>query len=388
MQQTILSQMPSSGTQQDAVGPKTVANSRRSEKGDSPFEQVSRAEQDRLEKRRLEQKRADRKEASEGTQDSSRAQDTRPDDRTDSNKASAETGKNTSGDNTKPDPQSADEAADTPTLIESHVQVDSATTLTFASLQSLMPANGSTTSTEGTVNLAMVNGALPGKPLVSSGLNGQGASAGGLTSSHQFSDLLAANVTTETARPVDPAGMLSSPRFQGALDSAAQQAMQGKLAGDANVPLRGYSTTVDVPVGQAEWGDKVMGKLSWLTAKNLQVAEIHLTPPDMGPMEVKVRVQNDQAAVTVHAANPVVREQLELHSNRLRDMLAEQGVALSEFDVSDQPGGQANEQGASSDQGDGSRQGAGGVSTAELEGQDAASGHLDLAWKGEVDIFA
>ena len=385
MQQTILSQMPSSGTQQDAVGPKTVANSRRSEKGDSPFEQVSRAEQDRLEKRRLEQKRADRKEASSAAQDDSRAQSAQPQERAAGKKASAETGKNASGDKVKPSSQPADETADTTPLGESHDQADSSAPLTFANLQSLMPTNGSAATAGGTVNVAMVNNGLPGKPLAA---NGQSAGTGGLLSNNQFSDLLAANVTTEIARPVDPASMLSSPRFHGALDSAAQQVMQAKLAGDPNIPLRGYSTTVDVPVGQAEWGDKVMGKLSWLTAKNLQVAEIHLTPPDMGPMEVKVRVQNDQAAVTVHAANPVVREQLELHSNRLRDMLAEQGVALSEFDVSDQRGGQADAQGESSEQGDGSRQGAGGLKAVELEGQEVTSGHLDLAWKGEVDIFA
>ncbi|MBZ0333959.1 flagellar hook-length control protein FliK [Marinobacter sp. AL4B] len=385
MQQTILSQMPSSGTQQDAVGPKTVANSRRSEKRDSPFDQVSRAEQDRLEKRRLEQKRADRKEASSAAQEDSRAQNAQPQERVASNKVSAETSKNTAGDKTKPSSQAADEASDTAPVGESHEQADSPAPLTFANLQSLMPTNGSAGTAGGTVNVAMVNSGLPGKPLVA---NGQGAGTGGLISNAQFSDLLAANVTTETARPVDPTSMLSSPRFQGALDNAAQQVMQGKLAGDANIPLRGYSTTVDVPVGQAEWGDKVMGKLSWLTAKNLQVAEIHLTPPDMGPMEVKVRVQNDQAAVTVHAANPVVREQLELHSNRLRDMLAEQGVALSEFDVSDQRGGQADAEGDSSGQGEGSRQGTSGLNTAELEGKETASGHLDLAWKGELDIFA
>ena len=387
MQQTILSQMPSSGTQQDAVGPKTVENSRRSDKGESPFERVSRAEQDRLEKRRLEQKRADRKEASGAAQNDSRTQDASPQDRAASNKAPAEPSKNNTGEKAAPGSQSAEETAGTLPQGESHEQVEPPAPLTFANLQSLMPATGASANAEGTASVAMMSGGLSGKALGANGLTGQGTSGGGLISNNQFSDLLAANVTTETARPVDPASMLSTPRFQGALD-AAQQAVQGKLAGEANIPLRGYSTTVDVPVGQAEWGDKVMGKLSWLTAKNLQVAEIHLTPPDMGPMEVKVRVQNDQAAVTVHAANPVVREQLELHSNRLRDMLAEQGVALSEFDVSDQRGGQADAQGESSGQGDGSRQGAGGLNTAELDGQEAASGHLDLAWKGEVDIFA
>ncbi|MEP3563288.1 MAG: flagellar hook-length control protein FliK [Marinobacter sp.] len=388
MQQTILSQLPSSGTQQDTAGPKAASNSRRSENEASPFDKISRAEQERLEKRRLEQKRADRKESSNNVQDDPRAQETSAKERAPNNKPGSDAAGKPVAEKEQVGALTTDETQNA--LLPGELQdlTDSPAPLTFANLQSLMPASSSGPSPEGTVNIALLNGSMPGKPLLASGLNGQGANTVGLTANNQFSDLLAANVTTETARPVDPASLLSSPRFQGGLDSAAQQAMQGKLAGDANLPLRGYSTTVDVPVGQAEWGDKVMGKLSWLTAKNLQVAEIHLTPPDMGPMEVKVRVQNDQAAVTVHAANPVVREQLELHSNRLRDMLAEQGVALSEFDVSDQPGGQTDAQGESSGQGSGSRHGADGLMAAELEDPDVVSGHLDLAWKGEVDIFA
>ncbi|WP_323752087.1 flagellar hook-length control protein FliK [Marinobacter sp.] len=358
MQQTILSQVPSSGVQQDTAGPKTAASSRRSEKGDSLYDQVSRA------------------------------QDASPNDQAASNTASSDADKSPAAGTKQQSSQSADETESAPLLGEPQDLAEAPAPLTFANLQSLMPANGPATTPEGAVNMGLVNGGLPGKPLMANGLNGQGTSTAGLASNSQFAELLAANVTTETARPVDSAGLLSSPRFQSSLDSAAQQAMQGKLAGEANVPLRGYSTTVDVPVGQAEWGDKVMGKLSWLTAKNLQVAEIHLTPPDMGPMEVKVRVHNDQAAVTVHAANPVVREQLELHSNRLRDMLAEQGVSLSEFDVSDQAGNQTNAQGEGSEHSDGSGHAAGGLTSGDFEEQEITAGRLDLAWKGEVDVFA
>jgi flagellar hook-length control protein FliK len=119
----------------------------------------------------------------------------------------------------------------------------------------------------------------------------------------------------------------------------------------------------------------------------MSVAEIHLTPPDMGPMEVKVRVQNDQANITVHAANPVVREQLELHSHRLRDMLGEQGLGLGQFDVSDQPGRQASEQSAEEGNGSGT---ANGRSDGLAESGEAplGTGQLDLGWRGEVDVFA
>lgn len=217
---------------------------------------------------------------------------------------------------------------------------------------------------------------------------GDGADGKSFPPGTRLSELLSANVTTETGRPVDLVSANGAPRFQTTLELAAQQTPQAaRLTAETAVPLRGYATSVDVPLGQAEWGDKVMGKLSWLTARNMSVAEIHLTPPDMGPMEVKVRVQNDQANITVHAANPVVREQLELHSHRLRDMLGEQGLGLGQFDVSDQPGRQASEQSAEEGNGSGT---ANGRSDGLAESGEAplGTGQLDLGWRGEVDVFA
>ncbi|PFG11813.1 MULTISPECIES: flagellar hook-length control protein FliK [unclassified Marinobacter] len=196
----------------------------------------------------------------------------------------------------------------------------------------------------------------------------------------------------ESLRPVDGANLVADSRLQGSADSLLQQPNSAaRVQTDPALALRGYTTSVDVPVGQADWGDKVMGKLSWLTARNMSVAEIHLSPADLGPMEVKVRMHNDQASITVHAANPMVRDQLEQHSHRLREMLSEQGVSLERFDVSDQSRQQSGEQGnaeAGSSGGQGNRGGNGLAS--ELGGQDAilAGGQLDLSWRGEVDVFA
>ena len=196
----------------------------------------------------------------------------------------------------------------------------------------------------------------------------------------------------ESLRPVDGANLVADSRLQGSADSLLQQPNSAaRVQTDPALALRGYTTSVDVPVGQAEWGEKVMGKLSWLTARNMSMAEIHLSPADLGPMEVKVRMHNDQASITVHAANPMVRDQLEQHSHRLRDMLSEQGVSLERFDVSDQSRQQSGEQGnaeAGSNGGQGRRGGDGLAS--ELGGQDVilTGGQLDLSWRGEVDVFA
>ncbi|UZD64525.1 flagellar hook-length control protein FliK [Marinobacter sp. AN1] len=176
---------------------------------------------------------------------------------------------------------------------------------------------------------------------------------------------------------------LSAPELTQSLNQSAT--LRGQ---EAQALMRSYSTSVDAPVGENEWGEKVMGKLAWLTASQMSVAEIHITPPELGPLDVRVQVQNDQATVTVHASTPAVREQLELHGHRLRDMLSEQGLSLEGFDVSDSPGRETAGQ-----QGDGDGQGERGpgqrVSSAE-EGDTGTvtSGALDLSWRGEVDLYA
>jgi flagellar hook-length control protein FliK len=181
--------------------------------------------------------------------------------------------------------------------------------------------------------------------------------------------------------------LVADSRLQSSADSLLPQQPNSaaRVQTDPALALRGYTTSVDVPVGQADWGDKVMGKLSWLTARNMSVAEIHLSPADLGPMEVKVRMHNDQASITVHAANPMVRDQLEQNSHRLREMLSEQGVSLERFDVSDQPRQQSGEQGNAEA---GSNGGQGRASELGVQDVILAGGQLDLSWRGEVDLFA
>lgn len=162
----------------------------------------------------------------------------------------------------------------------------------------------------------------------------------------------------------------------------------GSLRGaEAQALMRGYATSVDTPVGQSEWGEKIMGKLAWLTASQMAVAEIHITPPELGPLDVRVQVQNDQATVTVHATTPAVREQLELHGHRLREMLSEQGFSLEGFDVTDSAGREASDQDGSDepDHGTSLAQKAGLDGTDETDGLE--TGSLDLSWRGEVDVF-
>ena len=284
-----------------------------------------------------------------------------------------------------------DDREQTPTQAGDNAELDDAepVALTFMELQAmLMPA--------ATIPGAAGGSGLPGAGFVGQPLKGslatgtlrgtaEGTGSGLSASQAAGLALTGALGNSESLRPVEGSNLAADARLDNLLQQPGSAVTRAQA--EPSMALRGYTTSVDVPVGQADWGDKVMGKLSWLTARNMSVAEIHLSPADLGPMEVKVRLHDDQASVTVHAANPLVRDQLEQHSHRLRDMLSEQGVALERFDVSDQPRQQSGEQDGQAD--DNSANGQQGLASGANDLDTViGAGQLDLNWRGEVDVFA
>lgn len=389
MQQSILPQVPANPSQPEAGGQKAVGR-KETGGGSSQYESVSRAEQKRLDQKRLDQKRLEQKQADRQRQPDTAGKSPSPE----KNREPTETrqAQQSKGETEQKGRVAAAESAESEVsqdaLAVGSVPGDSPEgPVTFASLRSLFapiepPAPGVPVAGlyPGTLQGLSATGGTVMAPALAANMEATPARESRLTT------MLAGTLQGEASPAADRGSLLMTGSLPSPVEAGAQQ--QARMNLDPGMPLRGYTMSVDTPVGQAEWGDKVMGKLSWLTARNMSMAEIHLTPPDMGPMEVKVRMQNDQATVTVHAANPVVREQLELNSHRLRDMLGEQGLSLAQFDVSDQPGQQSG--GESGGAEDGQPSSAGGSALAEHDegGDGLAAGQLDLSWRGEVDIFA
>jgi flagellar hook-length control protein FliK len=95
-------------------------------------------------------------------------------------------------------------------------------------------------------------------------------------------------------------------------------------------------TGVAMTMGQPRWGQAVGERVLWLAAQNVSSAEIRLDPPELGPMQVRVSIQTDQASVSFSSPHPMVREALDQSATRLREMFNEQGLNLTNVDVSDQ----------------------------------------------------
>lgn len=105
--------------------------------------------------------------------------------------------------------------------------------------------------------------------------------------------------------------------------------------------------TVATPMSQPGWADDVGHQISWLADQGMSKAELVLTPPHLGRIEITLEIGSDRGTAQFVSASPMVREALEQAMPRLREMLAESGISLGEANVSsDQPPreGQGGEQ--------------------------------------------
>lgn len=108
-------------------------------------------------------------------------------------------------------------------------------------------------------------------------------------------------------------------------------------------------------------------RIQTMVAGDLHRAFIRLDPPELGGLELRVQVQNDQAQVQIVSPSSQVREALEQNSARLREALAEQGLNLAEVDVSDQRAGSQRDQEGTDD----GQSGPGDEGIAEFESDEA-----------------
>ena len=97
---------------------------------------------------------------------------------------------------------------------------------------------------------------------------------------------------------------------------------------------RAVTATLNATVGQHGWDQGLGDQLVWMAGQKQQVAELHLNPPDLGPLKITLTLDNDRASAQFVSAHVQVREAIEAAMPRLREMLADSGIALGNASVS------------------------------------------------------
>jgi flagellar hook-length control protein FliK len=69
--------------------------------------------------------------------------------------------------------------------------------------------------------------------------------------------------------------------------------------------------------------------VTWLVTQGIEHAEIAVTPPELGPIEATIRIENGEATLQIVAASAETRSALEQSLPRLAERLAESGITLA-----------------------------------------------------------
>ena len=146
------------------------------------------------------------------------------------------------------------------------------------------------------------------------------------------------------ARPLEfvtPAGTtLPAGNAAAALGSALPLAgAERAVAPQGALPMH-----VGTPATSTAWADAVGNRVLWLVGRDESRAELILTPPNLGKLEISLTVSGDTTTAQFMAATPAAREALENAMPRLREMLEQAGVTLTDANVNttaqDQSGAQ------------------------------------------------
>ncbi len=127
------------------------------------------------------------------------------------------------------------------------------------------------------------------------------------------------------------------------LQGEAPQGLQSIFSPRAPNPLQpGPQLTVATPLGQRGWSEDVGNKLIWMTNRGESKAELVITPPNLGKVEVSINMNGDQATAHFVASTREAKEALEHALPRLRELMEQSGVNLGQTSVSTSGGQQAH----------------------------------------------
>lgn len=124
----------------------------------------------------------------------------------------------------------------------------------------------------------------------------------------------------------DAAGALATP-------ASAAHVQTAPVSPTGSHGVKQPEMTVPQQVGAEGWGAGLGDKVVWMVGNQTRGAEIHLNPPALGPLEVRVNVSDGQANLSFMTHHASVREAIEAATPRLREMLNDSGIGMGSVSV-------------------------------------------------------
>ncbi len=173
------------------------------------------------------------------------------------------------------------------------------------------------------------------------------------------------NVQVSTLIQIPPAQLMQPAPAQPALAEVSEVMLQASQVSSQRDPVSGQLDTakalvsdpafapapqekikLDMPPNAVQWNEQISKRIAIMNSEGLQSARIQLDPPELGALEIKIKMTSEQMNVGFTSNQPAVREALEAQAPRLREMMEQEGINLADVNVSDQGQQQAGGQSA------------------------------------------
>ena len=112
-----------------------------------------------------------------------------------------------------------------------------------------------------------------------------------------------------------------------------QSASLTNRPGMAASPVQQF--TMNTQLNQSEWGTDFSKRIQFMINNDIKNAELRLDPPELGRINIKISMNQDQASVVFSSAHGNVREAIENTLPKLREMLSESGIQLGDANVNE-----------------------------------------------------
>ncbi|MCG6382193.1 flagellar hook-length control protein FliK [Vibrio fluvialis] len=183
----------------------------------------------------------------------------------------------------------------------------------------------------------------------STALSATGQSAAGLLNAQSAPSITESQpVATKAAVTLDSAlnaalNQVINPASGAASNGQAQTQVNASNAATTVVNAPEWaSVRIDTQAGK--WGEQMLqvlhDRVTLQAQQNLQEAKIRLDPPDLGKLDLVVRVEGDRLSVQINANAAATREALMQVSDRLRAELQSQNFVHVDVNVGSDQGGQ------------------------------------------------
>jgi flagellar hook-length control protein FliK len=144
-------------------------------------------------------------------------------------------------------------------------------------------------------------------------------------------DALRAGDTTTLRQAAQRAADFTAP----AADAPAPNAFPAALTQAASVTATATppQAALDARVGTPAWHAEFAQKIVWMVGDRLQSAEMHLNPPELGPLDIKLTIEGEHTTAVFSSPHGAVRDAVESALPRLREVLADSGLMLGNASV-------------------------------------------------------